>query len=116
MIILKNVFQLSLIFFLDKEKNNFMIFPEAVWNLSPYKIVLDIFSGAVRAALETNSVVVCSAIERYGKNYIINRDGYLDLNDILKKHTNKTFDEIKNDPQVCIFPVANIRDIGEVVQ
>ncbi len=25
-------------------------------------------------------------------------------------------DEIKNDPQVCIFPVANIRDIGEVVQ
>lgn len=82
-----------------KEKNNFMIFPEAVWNLSPYKIVLDIFSGAVRAALETNSVVVCSAIERYGKNYIINRDGYLDLNDILKKHTNKTFDEIKNDPK-----------------
>ena len=80
-----------------KEGNNFMIFPEAVWNLSQNKIVLDIFSGTVRAALESNAVVVCTAIERYGKNYVINRNGFFDPTEILKKYTDKSFDEINND-------------------
>ncbi len=51
---------------------NCTIFPEAVWNLSENKIVLDIFTGTVKAALETNSVIIPIAIERYGKKYIIN--------------------------------------------
>lgn len=77
-----------------KEGNDFMIFPEAVWNLSQNKIVLDIFSGTVRAALESNAVIICTAIERYGKNYVVNRKGFLDPREILKKHTNKSYEEI----------------------
>lgn len=81
-----------------KEGNNCMIFPEAVWNLSPNKIVLDIFSGTVRAALESNSVIVCTAIERYGKNYVINKKDFFDPKEILEKYTNKSFDELNTNP------------------
>ena len=37
---------------------------EAVWNLSENRIVLGTFMGTVRAALESNAVIVCTAIER----------------------------------------------------
>ena len=84
-----------------KEGNNFMIFPEAVWNLSQNKIVLDIFSGTVRAALESNAIIICTAIERYGKNYVINREGYFDPQEILEKYTDKSFDEINTNPIYC---------------
>lgn len=77
-----------------KEGNDCMIFPEAVWNLSQNKIVLEIFSGTVRAALESNAIIVCTAIERYGKNYVINRKGFFDPKEILKKYTDKSFEEI----------------------
>ena len=87
-----------------KEMGYFMEFPEAVWNLSSYKMVLDVFSGTVRAALETDAVIVCSAIERYGKEFVINRKGYLDLNDVLKKYTDKSFEEINNNSEY-----ANLR-------
>ena len=82
-----------------QEGNNVMIFPEAVWNLSQNKIILDIFTGTVRAALLSNSVIVPSAIERYGDNYIINRKGFFDPIEILKKYTDKSFDEINNNPE-----------------
>lgn len=78
------------------EGYNFMIFPEAVWNLSENRIVLGTFLGTVRAALESNAVIVCTAIERYGKKYVINRKGYFDPMLILKKHTDKTFEELSN--------------------
>lgn len=77
-----------------KEGYNFMIYPEAVWNLSENRIVLGTFLGTVKAALETNAVIVCTAIERYGKKYIINRNGYFDPMLILKKHTDKSFNEL----------------------
>lgn len=81
-----------------KEGSNCMIFPEAVWNLSPNDIVLPIFSGAVRAALESNAIIVCNAIERYGKHYVINRKNFLDLNYVLGKFTNQTWGEIALNP------------------
>lgn len=71
-----------------------MIFPEAVWNLSENKIVLDTFFGTVRAALETNAVIVCTAIERYDKEFIINRNGYIDPMPILRKYTDLPFTEL----------------------
>lgn len=78
------------------EGYNFMIFQEAVWNLSENKIVLGTFTGTVRAALESHAVIVCTAIERYGKKYVINRKGYLDPALILKEYTDKTFAELSN--------------------
>lgn len=80
-----------------KEGYNFMIYPEAVWNLSENRIVLDTFLGTVKAALESNAVIVCSAIERYDKKYIINRMGYIDPSQIMRKYTDKTFDELNSD-------------------
>lgn len=77
-----------------KEGYRFMIYPEAVWNLSENKIVLGTFLGTVKAALESNAVIVCTAVERYGKRYIINRNGYFDPALILKKHSDKTFEEL----------------------
>ena len=62
-----------------------------------FKIVLDTFSGTVRAALESNAIIVCTAIERYGKNYVINRKGFFDPTEILKKYTDKSFDKINKD-------------------
>ena len=82
-----------------KEGYNFMIYPEAVWNLSENKIVLDIFFGTVKAALESNAVIVCTAIERYGKEYIINRKGYFDPVDILKKYTEQPFEDLCADSE-----------------
>ena len=81
-----------------KEGNDFMIYPEGVWNLSQNKIVLGVFSGTVRAALESDATIVCTAIERYGKNYVINRNGFFDPKEILKKYTNKSFEEINTNP------------------
>ena len=81
-----------------KEGLDFMLFPEAVWNFSPNEIVQAIFSGAVRAALETNAIIVCSAIERYGKHYVINRKNFLDLNHVLGKFTNQTWEQIALKP------------------
>ena len=57
------------------------------------------FLGTVKAALETNAVIVCTAIERYGKKYIINRDGYFDPVLILKKYTDKSFEELSTSPE-----------------
>ena len=82
-----------------KEGYNFMIYPEAVWNLSKNRIVLGTFLGTVKAALETNAVIVCTAIERYGKKYIINRKGYFDPMLIMKKYTDKTFKELSASPE-----------------
>lgn len=82
-----------------KEGSNFMIFPEAVWNLSENRIVLGTFLGTVRAALESNAIIVCTAIERYGKKYVINRKGYFDPTLILKKFTNKTYMELSHSPE-----------------
>lgn len=79
-----------------KEGYNFMIYPEAVWNLSENKIILGTFLGTVKAALETNAVIVCTAIERYGKKYIINRKGYFDPVLIMKQYTDKTFEELSS--------------------
>lgn len=70
-----------------------MIFPEAVWNLSPNKLVLDIFLGTVKAALETNSVIIVSAIERYGKNYIINQKK-LDLKQEKESYSDGSFENM----------------------
>lgn len=73
-----------------------MIFPEAVWNLSENQIVLGTFTGTVRAALESHAVIVCTAIERYGKKYVINRKGCFDPALILREYTDKTFAELSN--------------------
>ena len=84
-----------------------MIFPEAVWNLSENRIVLGTFSGTIRAAIESNAVVVCTAIERYGKKYVINRNGYLDFVEIVKKNMGCEFFQLSKDKQLHTIKECN---------
>lgn len=70
------------------------IFPEAVWNLSENKPVLETFYGSVKAVLETNSVLVCTAIERYEKVYVLNRSDVINFSTIVKKYIDCSFGEI----------------------
>lgn len=77
-----------------KEGLDCTIFPEAVWNLSENKIILDTFFGSVKAALETDSLIVCTAIERYGKKYVINRAEPIDFTNVVKKYTDIQFSDL----------------------
>lgn len=99
-----------------KEGHNCMIFPEAVWNLSQNKIVLDIFSGTVRAALESNAVIVCTAIERYGKTFVINRNGYLDFQSVLNRITDLSFEAICHNPRYAKLRKAIVNDFNAALR
>lgn len=87
---------------------NCTIFPEAVWNLSPNRIILDTFYGTIKVALETNSVIVCTGIERYEKEYILNRSNYLDLNKIVREKYNTDFNEASDELKQIIIKDMNI--------
>lgn len=87
---------------------NCTIFPEAVWNLSPNRIILDTFYGTVKAALETNSVIICTGIERYGKDYFLNRSNFLDLNKIVNVEYDCTYDKLDNETKNNIVKNMNI--------
>ena len=84
-----------------------MIFPEAVWNLSENRIVLGTFTGTVRAAIETNAIIICSAIERYDKNYIINRKGYIDIPEFINKLTSSTYNNLNEEAKKTIINECN---------
>ena len=91
---------------------NFTIFPEAVWNFSENLLVLDIFEGTAKNSLETNAVIVPSAIERYGKTFVINRNGYLDPIEFVKRYTCIPFNKLDKDLQKKIISdfTIEIRD------
>lgn len=91
------------------------IFPEAVWNLSENKPVLETFFGSVRAALETDSLLVCTAIERYGKVYVLNRSSTIDLQPIVRKHVDCCFGEIDDTCEEWKAITKNILDECNVV-
>lgn len=84
-----------------------MIFPEAVWNLSENRIILNCFLGTVRAALETNAVIICNAIERYDNKYIINRQGYLDMSQYVKDTYGQYYNEIPNEKKKIVLLACN---------
>jgi len=86
------------------------IFPEAVWNLSENKPVLETFYGSVKAALETNSMLVCTAVERYGKIYVLNRSEVIDLNLIAGKYIDCSFSEIDYTCEDSKAIIKNILD------
>ena len=47
---------------------------------------------------DLNEQFIGNDIERYGKKYIINRNSYLYPALILREHTDKTYEELSNDP------------------
>lgn len=87
--------------------HNLMIYPEAVWNLSENRIMLNCFLGSVRAALETNAVIDCTAIEKYNRKFIINRKGYLDFPKFVLKKYGQPFGEMHEEKQKKVLLECN---------
>lgn len=48
-----------------------LMFPEGVWNISPNRLVMHLYAGAVQLAIETNAEIVPIAIARDSKHYYI---------------------------------------------
>lgn len=55
-----------------KQGNNITIYPEGVWNITPNLLMLPLFSGVIKMAMETGVDIVPIAIEQYDNNFIIN--------------------------------------------
>ena len=51
---------------------NLLIYPEGVWNVTSNLLMLPLFPGIIQMAKETDCDIVPVAIERYGKEYIVN--------------------------------------------
>ena len=51
---------------------NLLIYPEGVWNVTANLLSLPLFPGIINMAKETGCDIVPIAIERYGKEYIVN--------------------------------------------
>lgn len=78
-------------------KGNLMIFPEAAQNISPNLLVMKIFNGAVRMAMETGSEIIPVAIEHIGdtyycnigENYKINNDSSITIKELTEELRSK---------------------------
>ena len=54
-----------------KHNLNMHINPEGAWNVLPNKVVMQIYDGAVKSAMEGNADIVPVAIAFYGKTYYV---------------------------------------------
>ena len=55
-----------------KQGNDMTIYPEGVWNVSPNLLMLPLFPGAIKMAMETGVDIIPVAIEQYDKKFVIN--------------------------------------------
>lgn len=63
-----------------KRGYNGVIFPEAFWNMSSNLLVMPIYDGCVRIALEGNADIIPLAIEQFGKVFYINIGTNIEVN------------------------------------
>ena len=61
--------------------NNY-INPEGAWNLSPNKVVMRLYDGAIIAAIKGNADIVPCAIQQYGKKIYVSYGKEIDLSDV----------------------------------
>ncbi len=55
-----------------RDGNNFLIYPEGIWNLSSNSPILPLFPGVIKISMETGRSIVPVAIEQYGKRFVVN--------------------------------------------
>lgn len=55
-----------------KHNNNGIIYPEGFWNLYSNLLVMPLFPGAVRMAIEGNADLIPVAVEKYGNSFFVN--------------------------------------------
>ncbi len=73
-----------------KKGGNLLIYPEGAWNVTPNLVVMKIFNGTVRMAMETGVEIIPIGVEQYdntfyfnvGKNYSIAADSPKSIDDL----------------------------------
>ena len=51
---------------------NLLIFPEGAWNITENLPVMPLYAGAAEMAIRSDAEIIPVAIERYGKQYVVN--------------------------------------------
>ena len=73
--------------------------PEGTWNLTPNTLILPLHIGIVRAALETNALIVPISLDQKdkekGANFDVKIGEAIDPRAIIKKESNFTLDDYK---------------------
>ncbi len=54
------------------KKGNLLIYPEGAWNVTPNQVVMKIFTGTVRIAMETGADIIPIGVEQYDKTFYFN--------------------------------------------
>lgn len=79
-----------------KSGGNILIFPEGAWNLSPNEIVMQLFNGAVIAAIEGKADIIPVAIEHYDKDYYVNIGRNIDCSNFSLANAREYSDELRD--------------------
>ena len=75
------------------KNGNLLIYPEGAWNVTPNQVVMKIFTGTVRIAMETGADIIPIGVEQYDKNFYFN----IGENYKISKNSSKTIDELNSE-------------------
>lgn len=75
------------------KNGNLLIYPEGAWNVTPNQVVMKIFTGTVRMAMETGADIIPIGVEQYGNVFYFN----IGKNYTIDKNTSKTPEELTSE-------------------
>ena len=75
------------------KNGNLLIYPEGAWNVTPNQVVMKIFTGTVRIAMETGADIIPIGVEQYDKNFYFN----IGENYKISKNSSKTIEELNSE-------------------
>ncbi len=75
------------------KNGNLLIYPEGAWNVTPNQVVMKIFTGTIRMAMETGADIIPIGVEQYGNVFYFN----IGKNYTIDKNTSKTPEELTSE-------------------
>ena len=75
------------------KNGNLLIYPEGAWNVTPNQVVMKIFTGTVRMAMETGADIIPIGVEQYEKTFYFN----IGENYKIEKESCKTVEELTSE-------------------
>lgn len=79
-----------------KSGGNILIYPEGAWNLSENEIVMQLYTGAVVAAIRGGAEIIPVGIEHYGKDYYVNIGRNIDYSNVLLENARAASDDLRD--------------------
>ena len=89
-----------------KDGANIMWYPESIWNLSPNSLVLRCKYGIIKAAIESNAVILPIALDQRGE---YDKDFYVNIGEFIYPENLKI--KYGNDKNGMIAAVNDLRDV-----